>query len=145
MRYFDPKQEDEFSKFFESVIRKGLEGLVIKDKKSTYDPAQRHWNKIKKDYLEGMADSADLLVLGANYGTGKMGGLMSVFIMGVYDEATKKFKTVCRVGNGHDESTIHKLQDELKMVKISGDYSKVPSWLEIDRSFVKTKIFKKLY
>jgi DNA ligase-3 len=38
-----------------------LEGLVVKDKMSTYDPNARHWNKIKKDYLEGMADSADLI------------------------------------------------------------------------------------
>lgn len=39
----------------------------------------------------------EILVLGANYGTGRMGGLMSVFIMGVYDEDTDTFRTVCRV------------------------------------------------
>lgn len=78
------------------VLSEGLEGLVIKDRLSIYEPNMRHWNKIKKvkwfsqfiltmgkkDYLKGMADSADLLVLGANYGTGRMGGLMSVFLMG---------------------------------------------------------------
>ncbi len=48
-----------------------------------------------------MADSADLLVLGANYGTGRMGGLMSVYIMGVHDPETDKFKTVCRYVHGH--------------------------------------------
>ena len=44
----------------------GLEGLVIKDALSTYEPGKRHWLKVKKDYLaEGsMADSADLVVLG---------------------------------------------------------------------------------
>ena len=68
-------------------------GLVLKDLKSTYEPGKRHWLKVKKDYLnEGaMADSADLVVLGAWYGTGNKGGLMSVFLMGCYDEDSKRF------------------------------------------------------
>ena len=47
---------------------------------------------MKKDYLnEGaMADTADLVVLGAWYGTGNKGGLMSVFLMGCYDENSKR-------------------------------------------------------
>ena len=42
---------------------------------STYEPGKRHWLKVKKDYLaEGaMADTADLVVLGAYYGTGNKG------------------------------------------------------------------------
>ena len=64
----------------------------MKDLKSTYEPGKRHWLKVKKDYLnEGaMADSADLVVLGAWYGTGNKGGLMSVFLMGCYDEKSNR-------------------------------------------------------
>lgn len=42
---------------------------------SIYEPGKRHWLKVKKDYLcdGAMADSADLVVLGAWYGTGKKG------------------------------------------------------------------------
>jgi DNA ligase-3 len=66
---------------------------VLKDLKSQYEPGKRHWLKVKKDYLnEGaMADSADLVVLGAWYGSGNKGGLMSIFLMGCYDEDTKRF------------------------------------------------------
>lgn len=41
----------------------------------TYEPGKRHWLKVKKDYLCGgaMADTADLVVLGAWYGTGHKG------------------------------------------------------------------------
>jgi DNA ligase-3 len=63
-------------------------------------------------------------------------GLMSVFLMGVYDEQSKTFKTVCRVGNGFDDATIQRLQKELKMTKISQDPTLVPRWLEIDKTFV---------
>ena len=40
-----------------------------------YEPGKRHWLKVKKDYLAGgsMADTADLIVLGAYYGTGNKG------------------------------------------------------------------------
>ena len=47
---------------------------------SPYEPGKRHWLKVKKDYLaEGaMADSADLVVLGAYFGTGNKGGMEKV-------------------------------------------------------------------
>jgi DNA ligase-3 len=66
------------------------------------------------------------------------GGLLSVFLMGCYDQESKRWKTVCKVGNGHDDATIARLQGELKplMTKISADYSKVPEWLDIPRSLV---------
>ena len=60
---------------------------------------------------------------------------MSVFVMGVYDEETKKFKTVCRAGNGLDDATIQSLQTSLKMTKIAQDPKLIPDWLEIDKSF----------
>lgn len=42
---------------------------------SKYEPGKRHWLKVKRDYLfdGAMADSADLVVLGAWYGTGNKG------------------------------------------------------------------------
>ena len=75
---------------------------------------------MKKDYLaEGaMADTADLVVLGAYYGTGTKGGLMSVFLMGVYDDTLDAWKTVCKCGNGHDDPTLQKIQNELRVKKI---------------------------
>ena len=47
------------------------------------------------------------------------GGLMSIFLMGVWDPATKQWCTVAKCGNGHDDKTIEKLNRELKMKKIS--------------------------
>lgn len=44
---------------------------------------------------------------------------MSVFLMGVYDGLCGLFKTVAKCGNGHDDATISRLQQELDMVKIS--------------------------
>ncbi|XP_065679626.1 DNA ligase 3 isoform X2 [Hydra vulgaris] len=105
---------------------------------SIYEPGKRHWLKIKKDYLQdgAMADTADLVVLGAYYGTGNKGGMMSVFLMGCYDHNQKKWLTVAKCGNGFDDDTIKKLQSSLQMKKISKDPDNVPSWLEVNRSLI---------
>ncbi|XP_068946031.1 DNA ligase 3 [Petaurus breviceps papuanus] len=119
------------------VIREGLEGLVLKDVKGTYEPGKRHWLKVKKDYLnEGaMADTADLVVLGAFYGQGNKGGMMSIFLMGCYDPSSQKWCTVTKCSGGHDDATLARLQNELDMVKISKDPSKIPSWLKINKNY----------
>lgn len=90
---------------------------------------------MKKDYLEdgAMADTADLVVLGAWYGTGSKGGLMSTFLMGCCDD-NGVWRTVCKAGNGFDDATIDRMNKELDVVKIQQDRSKVPAWLRIDES-----------
>uniref|UniRef100_H2ZXR2 DNA ligase (ATP) n=1 Tax=Latimeria chalumnae TaxID=7897 RepID=H2ZXR2_LATCH len=124
------------------VIREGLEGLVLKDTKSLYEPGKRHWLKVKKDYLnEGaMADSADLMVLGAFYGQGSKGGMMSIFLMGCYDPSCGKWCTVTKCAGGHDDATLARLQNELDMVKISKEGSRIGEWSEINRTYVREAI-----
>uniref|UniRef100_A0A8V1ALB9 DNA ligase n=1 Tax=Gallus gallus TaxID=9031 RepID=A0A8V1ALB9_CHICK len=102
-----------------------------------YEPGKRHWLKVKKDYLnEGaMADTADLVVLGAFYGKGSKGGMMSIFLMGCYDPTSEKWCTVTKCAGGHDDATLARLQTELDMVKISKDPSKIPSWLKINKIY----------
>ncbi|XP_023652771.1 DNA ligase 3 [Paramormyrops kingsleyae] len=119
------------------VIREGLEGLVLKDIKGPYEPGKRHWLKVKKDYLnEGaMADTADLVVLGAFYGKGSNGGIMSSFLMGCYDPESKKWCTVTKCSGGYDDATLARLQKELDVIKISKDPSKIPSWLKIVKNY----------
>eukprot|EP00050_Salpingoeca_kvevrii_P020889 m.103651 g.103651 ORF g.103651 m.103651 type:complete len:1100 (+) comp9072_c0_seq1:161-3460(+) len=126
--------QEELKVLMTKVISEGLEGLVLKPFESTYEPGKRHWMKMKKDYLgEGaMADTADLVVLGAYYGTGSKGGIMSIFLMGTFDEKTKTWRTVCKCANGHDDATIDKINRELDVVKIAKDPAKVPSWLMIN-------------
>ena len=68
------------------------------------------------------------------------GGLMSIFLMGVWDPAAKQWCTVAKCGNGHDDKTIEKLNRELKMKKISKVWNlednntmcEVKSWHSLD-------------
>ena len=44
---------------------------------------------------------------------------MSVFLMGVYDKSCDQWRTVAKCGNGHDDATLERLQDEIDVIKIS--------------------------
>ncbi|ROT77069.1 putative DNA ligase 3 [Penaeus vannamei] len=132
------KRKEDLRDMINRVLKQGLEGLVLKDVNSVYEPGKRHWLKVKKDYLNdgAMADTADLVVLGAWYGTGKKGGMMSVFLMGCYDARIKKWCTVTKVHTGHDDATLARLQTELDMVKISQDSERVPAWLKCTKTMI---------
>ncbi|XP_071109964.1 DNA ligase 3-like [Haliotis cracherodii] len=129
------KKPSDLQSMMDKVFREGLEGLVLKDVNSNYEPGKRHWLKVKKDYLHqgSMADSADLVVLGAYFGTGNKGGMMSIFLLGVYDPKSKLWCTVTKCGSGLDDKMLEKLNKEMDMVKISKNFTKVPMWLNIKK------------
>ncbi|XP_023218097.1 DNA ligase 3-like [Centruroides sculpturatus] len=131
------KTRKELNDMMTSIFKQGLEGLVLKDPLSTYKPGKRHWLKVKKDYLhEGsMADSADLVVLGAYFGTGSKGGMMSIFLMGCFDKTSQKWCTVTKVHGGHTDAVLEKLQTELDMVKVNND-TDIPHWLNVKKSLI---------
>lgn len=89
-----------------------------------------------------MADSADLVVLGAYYGTGGKGGMKSIFLMGCYDEDRDVWLTVTKVHSGHDDATLAKLQDQLDMIKISKDPGLLPNWIKANKPMIPDFIAK---
>ncbi|XP_072950020.1 DNA ligase 3 isoform X2 [Epargyreus clarus] len=134
------QKPSDLAKMIAKVLQLGLEGLVLKDLESTYEPGKRHWLKVKKDYLfdGAMADTADLVVLGAWFGSGKKGGMMSVFLMGCLDTSRNRWVAVTKVHTGHDDSTLERLQKELAplMIKISQDQTKTPLWLDCNKGLI---------
>uniref|UniRef100_A0A2R5LJI1 DNA ligase n=1 Tax=Ornithodoros turicata TaxID=34597 RepID=A0A2R5LJI1_9ACAR len=136
--HYEVKTVDRLRELIADVLSQGLEGLVLKDPSGIYEPGKRHWLKVKKDYLKGgsMADTADLVVLGAYFGTGNNGGIMSTFLMGCWDPAQGCWCTVTKVHGGHDDATLKRLQSELRMCKISRQADRVPRWLNVQKPLV---------
>lgn len=112
---------EEMQTFLEESIRAYCEGLMVKTLKdnSSYEPSKRSfkWLKLKKDYIEsenGVGDSLDLVVVGADYGKGKRTGVYGSFLLAVYDPDTETYQTASKLGTGLSEEELKKAYDALQ-------------------------------
>ncbi|KAG6777436.1 hypothetical protein POTOM_017257 [Populus tomentosa] len=94
--------------FLEDALQSSCEGIMVKslDIDAGYCPSKRTdaWLKVKKDYVEGLNDSLDLVPIGAWHGNGRKAGWYSPFLMACYNPETEEFQSVCRVMSGFSDA-----------------------------------------
>ncbi|XP_052195716.1 DNA ligase 6 isoform X2 [Diospyros lotus] len=94
--------------FLDNAISSSCEGVMVKslDVDAGYSPSKRSdsWLKVKRDYVEGLSDSLDLVPIGAWHGNGRKAGWYSPFLMACYDPDTQEYQSVCRVMSGFSDS-----------------------------------------
>ncbi|XP_061780188.1 DNA ligase 4 [Nerophis lumbriciformis] len=98
------------------------EGIMVKNPLSVYKPDKRGegWLKIKPEYVDGLMDKLDVLIVGGYWGKGKRGGMMSHFLCAVAEaakpgEKPSIFHTLCRIGSGYTMKELYDLG--LKLAK----------------------------
>ena len=115
---------DEFNK----AIERDEEGIIAKQVNSLYVPDDRStlWLKLKTDYIEGIGDSLDLLIIGGFYGSerrthaGDDINHITVFLMAIAnkvdlkDPRRSKFVPFCKVGTGYSMEELQQLRDRLR-------------------------------
>ncbi|KNG48680.1 dna ligase 1 [Stemphylium lycopersici] len=122
-KFGNTNELEEIQTLLEDSVKEGCEGLMVKmldGPESYYEPSKRsqNWLKVKKDYLAGVGDSLDLVVLGAYYGKGKRTSWYGAFLLACYNPSTEKYETVCNIGTGFSEAILESLHKSLSDIVI---------------------------
>ncbi|KAI0202183.1 ATP-dependent DNA ligase [Astrocystis sublimbata] len=121
--HMNGQELEEIQVFLDDSVKASCEGLMVKmldGKESGYEPSKRsrNWLKIKKDYLSGVGDSLDLVVLGAYYGKGKRTSVYGAFLLACYNAASDTYETACNIGTGFSEQVLEDLHKQLSEIII---------------------------
>lgn len=122
-KFGNTNELEEIQMLLEDSVKSGCEGLMVKmldGPESSYEPSKRsqNWLKVKKDYLAGVGDSLDLVVLGAYFGKGKRTSWYGAFLLACYNPSSQNYETVCNIGTGFSEAILETLHQQLSEVVI---------------------------
>jgi len=105
--------------FYKTAISKGHEGVMIKDLSSYYSPGER-----KKDWLKLKSEiRLDLIIVAADWGSGRRKGWLSNYHLAVIDEQDN-FRVIGKTFKGLTDQEFKQMTEELLRLKINeNDYT----------------------
>ncbi|MFQ5920957.1 MAG: ATP-dependent DNA ligase, partial [Nitrososphaerales archaeon] len=120
--------------FMEEAISEGCEGLMIKNLTSNYRAGAREfaWIKLKREYRSELADTLDLVIVGAFHGRGRRVGKYGALLLAAYDKDDDIFRTVSKVGTGFTDENLANFYSLLKGYLIPDKSNRVDSKTEAD-------------
>ncbi|KAL4878986.1 hypothetical protein BJY04DRAFT_194531 [Aspergillus karnatakaensis] len=122
-QYGDTNDLEQIQTLLDESVKASCEGLMVKmldTTESGYEPSMRsrNWLKVKKDYLAGVGDSLDLVVLGAYHGRGKRTSVYGAFLLAAYNPNTQTYESICNIGTGFSEALLEELYNTLSPLTI---------------------------
>jgi DNA ligase-1 len=112
--------EKEIQGFMDSAIEAGCEGIMLKQRDSVYRAGSREylWIKVKREYRSELADTLDLVIVGALYGRGRRVGKYGALLLAAYDEHQDLFRSVSKVGTGFTDQHLESFYNTLESLRI---------------------------
>ncbi|CAN4119414.1 unnamed protein product [Withania somnifera] len=139
---------EEITKFLEDAVNGSCEGLIIKTltRDATYEPSKRsnNWLKLKKDYMESIGDSLDLVPIAAFHGRGKRTGVYGAFLLACYDCNNEEFQSICKIGTGFSEAMLEERSSSLrsKVIPKPKSYYRYAETINPDVWFEPTEVWE---
>jgi DNA ligase 4 len=83
--YVKATSADAIEPLLRKVVAEASEGLVLKSPRSVYRLNSRNddWLKVKPEYMSEFGESLDCVIIGGYYGSGRRGGTLSSFLLGL--------------------------------------------------------------
>ncbi|PPS04358.1 hypothetical protein GOBAR_AA16306 [Gossypium barbadense] len=122
-RLYDSFEEEPgFFQFATALTSNDLEEIqiflnsAVSSRDATYEPLKRslNWLKLKKDYMESIGDTLDLVPIAAFHGRGKRTGFYGAFLLACYDENNEEFQSICKIGTGFSEAELEERSASLR-------------------------------
>lgn len=95
----DVKKAD---KFYKQALANNQEGIMLKNLQAPYKPGRRVGNMLK---IKPEDNDLDLVITGAEYGTGKRSGWMSSFILSCRGKKKGEYLEIGKMGTGIKEKS----------------------------------------
>jgi len=129
----------------EGIMDFRQEGIILKDVESKYffNARNRGWYKVKPEYEDGLAETLDLIVVGAFFGdSARRRGLLgqsadladniSQFLLAARKGSGAEGEnvvTVCKVGTGYSMEQLREIRDRIRPHLRRYDPHRAPAWL----------------
>jgi len=127
---------------FREALACGAEGVVIKAASGPYQAGKRGWLwiKFKREYQKQLADTFDLVVVGALHGKGYRAGSYGSLLLASFDPATNRYYTLTKVGAGFSDQVLRSLPKTLKPYVIREKHRLVETGMKADVWFEPVKV-----
>lgn len=132
--YVRTEEMSEAERYFHKAISHGAEGIVIKGVSSPYHAGHRgwFWIKFKKEYAKELADTFDVVVVGALYGKGSRAGSYGSLLVAAFDPKTNTYYSLTKVGAGITDALLRSLPKALKPYVIPKKHRLVETNMKMD-------------
>lgn len=122
----------EIDRFMASAIENGCEGVMVKMPSSTYRAGAREylWVKLKREYRTELADTLDLVIVGALHGRGRRVGKYGALLLAAYDPKEDIFRSVTKVGTGFTDEHLDQFYRELEKHVIRQKHARVDTRMD---------------